>query len=247
MLRSFDSLDRDHRGYERRGALLGVVESLSYPARTQDDRLLLRRTAGLAGALREPRHAHRRRQPRQYHDLRRRRARPAREEHRRRRCGRRWTGFVDERSSQLATGVDHDQPAADDGVRARRRHDEARFAHRAGAAGRGYRRVPHRRTERPLVRLPAHRRRQPVPLPADLLADEHRLRRQVPRDPRRRSAAGRRKSSPRKGYRAVACARRADAASYELPALALLDRDPAAERVPDPRRRLQLPDPRAPG
>ena len=31
--------------------------------------------------------------------------------------------------------------------------------------------------------VPAHRRGQPVPLPADVLAEEHRVRRQVPRDP----------------------------------------------------------------
>ena len=44
--------------------------------------------------------------------------------------------------------------------------------------------------EQPLVGVPPHRRGQPVPLPADLFAEERHARRQVPRDPGQGRPAG---------------------------------------------------------
>ena len=190
MIRAFESMDRDHQGYDTsRGAAhrrpVAVV-----PARAQDDRLLLGGAAGLAGALGEARRGDRGGQSRATSPptrwtrkacaraapprrllqgdagLRRRAEQPAGQRHR------------------------HDAPAAVDGVRAGRGHVQARLAHRVGAARRGNRRLPDRADQQSHQRVPAHRRGQSLPLPADLHAQQHRLRRQVPDDRGERPPAG---------------------------------------------------------
>ena len=69
MLRSFDDLDRSHKGYDTALALLAVVQSLSgLPGRKTI--VFFSEAAGLAGAVGEARLRHRRGQPRQRDRLR---------------------------------------------------------------------------------------------------------------------------------------------------------------------------------
>ena len=77
MIRSFESMDRDHQGYDTSAALLTRRPVPVVPARAQDDRLLLGRIAGVAGALGEARCGDRGGQSRARHHLRGGRERPA--------------------------------------------------------------------------------------------------------------------------------------------------------------------------
>ena len=95
--------------------------------------------------------------------------------------------------------------------------------------------------------LPAHRRRQPVPLPAHLLAEERRLRRQVPGDSGERCTARACRCSHARDTARSARRRWPTRPTTISPALALLDRDAAAERVPVHAAGFNFPDAARPG
>ena len=82
------------------------------------------------------------------------------------------------------------------------------------------------------ARLPAHRRGQPVPLHADLRAAQHGVRRQVPRDSGEVAALRHPGVRAQGVSRALACASSIHTASYEVPALAMLDRTPLPNAFP---------------
>ena len=48
MIRSFETIDRDHRGFGTASALMTIIQSLTVWPGPQDHRLLLGRAAGLA-------------------------------------------------------------------------------------------------------------------------------------------------------------------------------------------------------
>ena len=81
MIRSLETVDRDHRGFTTASALMTVIQSLIDLAGAEDHRLLFGRTAGIAGLAGQDRLGRERRQPRERQRLHHRRRRPADAEH----------------------------------------------------------------------------------------------------------------------------------------------------------------------
>ena len=248
MLRSFDNLDRDHQGLRHgAGTARGDRDRLpSFPGR----KTIVFFSEGLPVSpdpFGQARSRDRRRQPRERHGLRGRREWPAVPRARSTNT-RKEMDVVRRRADESGRDrLQSDRPAADDGVRAGRGHDEAGLARGPGAAVRGHRRVPGRGVEQSRRGVQADRRGQPVPLPP------HATRR------RTRSSDGKFRAIQvkvhrpgtqvfaRKGYRAIGSPRPVDAGDYETPALAAARPHAAAERVPGPRRRVQFSRSLAPG
>ena len=144
-------------------------------------------------------------------------------------------------------GMDRSEQPLTMAIRAGRRHDAARLAHGAGAAGVRDRRVPRRGVQRPVGGVPAYRRRQPVPLSADLLAEEQYVRRALPRDPGRASGKSGAHVFARNGYRAVRTTPSADTGGYESTRAGTAGPRAAPERVPGAVGGLQFSGSGAPG
>ena len=148
---------------------------------------------------------------------------------------------------QLATGSDRTDQPLTMALRARRGHAAARLARRTGAAGRRHGRLPGRETRT------ICRRRSGASTRTTSSTTCSPTRRRTPRSTAssarfRSRSAGPACRSSRGRDTAPSGARAAwTTASFEAPALALLDARTAAERVPGARRRLQLPGPGAPG
>ena len=198
MIRNFETIDRDHRGIRHRQRADDHHPVAHLVAGPQDDRLLLRGPPGVAGAPGQARLGRQRGQPRQRQRVRHRRGGPAAPEHAERdppgdRHGRRRAA-APERHSR-----DSDRRAADARRRADRRPAAPRSAGRPGAPGGGHRRLPRARHQRPGVGVQADRRGQPLPLHADLLAEERALRRQVQDASASRCAATARRCSRARG------------------------------------------------
>ena len=240
MLRSFDNLDRDHRGYNTSGALLGVVESLSLlPGRKTivffSEGLPV--SPALAARLDNVIEAANRANVTAYaidaHGLRTRTAATTMKKE--------MDGFVDDRFSQLSSGSDRtNQPLT---MAFERVEDTLNLDSRTGLAklaeDTGGFLVENSNDSR--RRVQAHRRRQPVSLPADLLPSECRLRWQVPGD------SGQSAPAVHAGLRQAAAiarsARRPDVGHGQLrgPGARHSRRRTAAERIPGSRGELQLP------
>ena len=142
--------------------------------------------------------------------------------------------FAEDRliAGQSAAADRTEQPLTH-GDGAGRGHAGARLAHRPGAAVERHRGISRRGVERSVVGVPPHRRRQPVPLPAHLLADQRRastggsatIRGEGPRVRACRSSRAR-------DIARVARAPRPTPRRPKSPAMALLDRAPLPNAFP---------------
>ena len=108
-----------------------------------------------------------------------------------------------------------DRSADDEALENERGAAARRSAQRPRPARRPDRRLPHRQQQRPARRLRQHRHRHAELLRADLRAEEHHLRRQVPHHRRQGEASRTSACASRKGYYAVNTAAGAPVLDHE--------------------------------